>query len=289
VEREYHPALASAAVSRYGATTPELLRWFKRYNEKRPYRQQVKPFNFLLSLQASLPFEEEEILADASRRPRRTQRFKPVALFNPDSVAAAASAFDRDTGKAVPPARLKSYADALSDYHIHPESKFENGDRFDTGTTRRRHVRVATVQHIGKEANDWERQAILGFESDSLPTYGVGDADPARLARELCPMVARWGILRCARAFGISAATLAKMVNCPSSTTERTRQQVASRLGIAKRLFSRLTLDQDAATRELGKAVRRDGLRATARRLGVDASNLRRKLHRSEAVSSALG
>jgi hypothetical protein len=289
VEREYHPALASAAVSRYGATTPELLRWFKRYNEKRPYRQQVKPFGFLVSLQASLPFDEEEILSDASQRPRRIRRLKPVALFNPDSVAAAASAFDRDTGRAVPLAQLKSYADALSDYHIHPEAKFENGDRFDTGTTRRRHVRVAAVQHIGKEANDWERQAILGFESDSLPTYGVEDAHPARIARELRPMIARWGISRCARAFGISAATLAKMVDCHSVTAERTRQQVASRLGIAKRLFSRLASDQDAATRELGNAVRRDGLRATARRLGVDPSNLKRKLCRSEAVSSAPG
>jgi hypothetical protein len=280
VEREYHPALASAAVSRYGATTPDLLRWFKRYNEKRPYRQQVKPFSFLLSLQASLPFDEEEILADASRRPRRTQHLKPVALFNPDSMAAAASAFDRDTGKAVPPARLKSYADALSDYHIHPESKFENGDRFDTGTTRRRHVRVATVQHIGKEANDWERQAVLGFESDSLPTYGVEEADPARLARELRSMIARWGISRCARAFGISATTLAKMVSCPSVMAERTRQQVASRVAIAKRLLSRLTAAQESATRELGNVVRRDGLRATARRLGVDPSNLRRKIAR---------
>lgn len=289
VEREYHPAFTSAAVSRYGATTPDLLRWFKRYNDKRPYRQQVKPFGFLLSLQAALPFNEEEILADASRRPRPAKRLKPVALFNPDSVAAAASAFDRDTGKAVPSARLKSYADALSDYHIQPEAKFENGDRFDTGTTRRRHVRVATVQHIGKEANDWERQAILGFEPDSLPTYGVGDAEPAKLARELRSMISRWGISRCGRAFGLSATTLAKMVNCPSGATERSRQQVASRLEIAKRLFSRLTSDQDAATRELSSAVRRDGLRATARRLGVDASNLRRKLHRSEVVSSAPG
>ena len=44
------------AVSRYGATTPALLRWFEPYNAGRPYREQVRPFAFLLAFQAqSLP------------------------------------------------------------------------------------------------------------------------------------------------------------------------------------------------------------------------------------------
>ena len=58
---EGHPAqvdladiegLDAPAVSRYGATTSELLHWFDRYNADRPYRQQVRPFGFLLAYQA---------------------------------------------------------------------------------------------------------------------------------------------------------------------------------------------------------------------------------------------
>ena len=44
------PGFDQPAVSRYGATSPELLRWFKKHNEGSLYHDQVKPFNFLLSL-----------------------------------------------------------------------------------------------------------------------------------------------------------------------------------------------------------------------------------------------
>jgi hypothetical protein len=33
----------------YSATRPAVLNWFKRYNDGRPYAEQVKPFNFLLT------------------------------------------------------------------------------------------------------------------------------------------------------------------------------------------------------------------------------------------------
>jgi len=37
----------------YAATTPNLLRWFKRYNRGKPYREQVRPFGFLLAYQSA--------------------------------------------------------------------------------------------------------------------------------------------------------------------------------------------------------------------------------------------
>ena len=46
------PELDVPAVSRYAATTPALLRWFDRYNRDRSYREQVRPFGFLLAFQA---------------------------------------------------------------------------------------------------------------------------------------------------------------------------------------------------------------------------------------------
>jgi hypothetical protein len=278
IDLDYHPSLSVPAVSRYGATTPELLRWFSRYNAKRAYRDQVKPFGFLYSLQAKLQFEEELVLAGAKGRQGRASASKPISLFDRDLRKSVKATFDRDTGRAIPAHRLKSYADALSNYHLHPESKFLNGDYLDHGMTERRHVRAIAVKHIGKEANEWERQAALGLSTDAQPTYGVGRADPAVLADELRPMMLRWGKSSCARAFGISAATIAKLIYRPAGTKDRTCQQIAERLQGAKQLFARIQAENDSERKMLRDAINQDGLRPTARRLGTDASNLRRKL-----------
>ena len=49
--------------------------------------------------------------------------------------------------------RLETYAEALATYHLSSEMKFENGERFDSGRTERRHIRVRSIGLIGKEAN----------------------------------------------------------------------------------------------------------------------------------------
>jgi hypothetical protein len=46
------PAFDVPAASQYAATTPELLAWFKGYNERHPEGMRIFPFGFLLSLQA---------------------------------------------------------------------------------------------------------------------------------------------------------------------------------------------------------------------------------------------
>ena len=56
-----------------------------------------------------------------------------------------------------------------------------NGDFLDRGTTRRRHVYVTHIQHIGKEADDWERRAALGQTDEMQIEYGMSDADLSRV------------------------------------------------------------------------------------------------------------
>jgi hypothetical protein len=70
---------------------------------------------------------------------------------------------------------LKTYAQALAQYHLRPEAKFENGDYCDSGPTRRRHVQATQIKYIGKEANRWEEQFFLGMDEDAAIEYG---ADP---------------------------------------------------------------------------------------------------------------
>src|SRR5215216_319072 len=93
------PGFQKPAVSRYAATTPNLLRWFKRYNRGKPYREQVRPFGFLLAYQSSP-------IATGKATP------KPVSAYDKDPRKAAEGCFDRETGSPVSQDQLKSYHEA---------------------------------------------------------------------------------------------------------------------------------------------------------------------------------
>lgn len=277
VARDYHSALNRPAISRYAATSPDLLRWFKCYNEGRPYREQVKPFGFLLSLREAFGVDCEPTIAGSKMdRCMKPSTVKPIAPFENDHCKAVAQAFDRETGVAVPASSLCTYSEALAQYHISPESKFLNSDCLDRGATRRRHIRLATVQHIGKESHDWERQASIGMNDDSAVIYGIGSSD---LAQKLCAFIAEYGDAQSASSLSVSKERLALL----SSSTQfpgsaKLATAVAARLPGATRRCAKLRFELQTEIRILKLAVQIDGLRATARKLGIDPSNLRRKL-----------
>jgi hypothetical protein len=134
VSLKFHPALEQPAISRYAATTPKLLRWFSGFNEGQPYAAQVKPFGFLHAMFAKGPPDMEtgeEIIAPRRTARRRLGTCKPVAPYDKDHAKAVKLAFDRDTRLPVPVTALKSYREVIAGYHLHPESKFRNGEAFD--------------------------------------------------------------------------------------------------------------------------------------------------------------
>lgn len=159
---DWHPAFASPAASRYSASSPELLKWLRIWNADKPYAEQINPFGFLLVYTAKTPpsaLREDEEDEDWSEgdikpgRPAKDHKPRPIAPFDNDPVKALASAFDRATGEPLNPEQLKTYAEMLAQYHISPESKFENGQFLDRGHTERRHVVATSLVLIGKEAN----------------------------------------------------------------------------------------------------------------------------------------
>ena len=132
VDLSYHDALKRPAVSRYGATTPALLKWFEAFNSGREYPDQVKPFNFLNAFHARPQFELPDAAAMGPSRSaggrENNWTLKPIAAFNRNIREAAKGAFDRETGKPIPATELKTYAEALAQYHLRPEAKFLNGE-----------------------------------------------------------------------------------------------------------------------------------------------------------------
>ena len=178
-------------MSRYGATTPALLKWFEAFNAGREYADRVKPFNFLNAFHARPQFElsdAEQWVKPKRGRPRKQSDVKPVSAFNKNIREGAKTAFDRATGKPVPASFLMTYAEALAQYHLRPEAKFLNGDFCDRGRTERRHVFATQILHIGKEANKWEEQYFLGEDEEAEIEYGVDQSSASLDAaiRELC-------------------------------------------------------------------------------------------------------
>jgi DNA polymerase family B len=124
VDLSHHSGLGEPAVSRYGATTPQLLGWFKQLNSRREYGDQVKPFNFLIAFQSRhhLAETDGEPWTPKRGRPRKPSPIRPVAPFSRNIDEAAKTAFDRETDERVEPDSLITYSEALAQYHLRPEA-----------------------------------------------------------------------------------------------------------------------------------------------------------------------
>ena len=227
------PGLTTPAASRYAATTPMLLRWFKTYNEGKPYRQQVRPFNFLLAFQGQRLFAEPipndiPMLSDKPKLSRAKLPHLPraVAPYSRD-IETAAQCFDRSTGQIVLRGQLKTYGRALAQYHLHPEAKFLRGGYTDRGRTIRRHVYVTMITLIGKEANRWEEQFYLGMEAGAQVEYGIGGEDWGKMSNKLRLTAKSMGQKHLSAVIGISSRQLRDILNKNAVPSPRTQNDIS--------------------------------------------------------------
>jgi predicted transcriptional regulator with HTH domain len=263
---DYHPALLRPAVGRYAATTPVIQRWFNRYNENRSYDQQVKPFGFLLVFMA------------------RANDQAPVAPFDRDPSRAVAHAFDRNTGLPIDSAGLKTYAQALAQYHLHPEAKFLNGRHCDHGTTSRRHVLASGFDQIGKEANRLEEQFFLGLAPEAQVRYGAAPNDADGLIAELGSAAQAFSQRHLADELGVSRNTLSSwLVEGRSGYAMKQARRIRTTLGRLKAELEQEKSERSAQRAALAEEVGRVGLSQVAKRLGTDPSNLRKFLNGSRS------
>jgi hypothetical protein len=170
------------AASPYAATTPELLAWFKGYNERHKEGERIFPFGFLLSLQAKSRLEmakdEREALSNELWR-RRDPR--PAAPYFKRAIDAKDHAFDRERNAPIPASWLKSHGRSLIRYHLHQESKFWGGEYDQRGPLRRRHVRALSLQPIGKESDNIEENEFIGEQAGPIE-HPLGATSGGKLA-----------------------------------------------------------------------------------------------------------
>lgn len=288
VKFDFHPSLKLPAVSRYSATTPKYLRWFDKYNDGLPYTRKLKPFGFVSAFSA-LPLIISSRAESKNFNVKAKSELKPVAPFHKNPKIAAEAAFDRITRMPVPVEYLKTYQQALAQYHLHPEDKFLNGDFLDRGTTQRRHVRASGIEYIGKESNKWEDQSHFGFDSDEEIRYGARPVEPAALLKAVREIVLVQGLRTTAREMAISRTKLSRLLEnefagCATAFLQRISRIIAG-------INSKLDQDnhRDSKLLKLARAEMRGlGSSEFAERIKIDAANLKKVLSGLRTLSAEM-
>ena len=166
------PIADRVAVGQITVSSPEVLKPLEAFNAGKPYAQQIKPFNFILSAHVA-PFghpsgadpEHFHLIAPYESDPRKWERLPWIDEYSekPYRISASLPSATRSI------ARVKSYGDVLEEYEFHEEAKCADAsgepcDRQSVGLLGRRHVRIEQLHFIGKESNKLEE-----VEEQSVP------------------------------------------------------------------------------------------------------------------------
>jgi hypothetical protein len=270
VDYAFRPEMMKPARSRYSATRPAVLNWFKRYNEGRPYAEQVKPFNFLLTYFAR---RQEDMATDDPTHEwdPKLEDMRPVAPYEKDIDKALRRVFDRgsDRQEAVPGEWLRTVADVLRDYHRQPEYKFFGGGWNEEGVLRRRHVFADTIEDIGNESDGWEEDDARTEDQDTILIYPSSSLDRG-LMIERIKSVGKRELMREAR---IAMRTI-DAVWAGQDVEELDLKRMADAAERVRDRNNKVAGDIAHARAWLADRQRKKGLIALASSLEIDAANL---------------
>lgn len=152
------------AIGRTTVSSPFLMKSLESLNAGKPYADQIKPFNFLLTSHTSA-FGHPP-LADP-------EKFHLISPYDSDSRKWLEKEWiDQHSGKRYRittkgdygtryAARVKTYGEVVTEYESHPEAKCADSrgnpcGRQTVGLLRRRHIKVDQIKAIGKESNSLE-------------------------------------------------------------------------------------------------------------------------------------
>jgi hypothetical protein len=149
-------------------------------NNGRPYSQQIKPWNFLLSCHVkalghpiSADPERFHLIAPYDPNPKNWLKSKWIDQYSRPPrtyrITTASQYGMRGT------ARVKTYGDVLREYEHHAEAKYAAPSGLPStkqtiGLLQRRHVRIGKITPIGKESNSLD-DVDAGLVHESAAAY----------------------------------------------------------------------------------------------------------------------
>lgn len=174
------------AIGRTTVSSPFLMKSLETLNAGKPYAEQIKPFNFLLTSHVSAfghPLgvnpEEFHLISPYQSDPRKWLEMEWIDQHSGKRYRITTKG-DYGTRYVV---RVKTYGEVVAEYETHPETKCADlqGNpcgRKTVGLLRRRHIKVDQIKCIGKESNSLEsvQEGMTHSEIDAYTEY----ADPKR-------------------------------------------------------------------------------------------------------------
>jgi hypothetical protein len=213
---------ALPAMSRLTVSSPVLWRPFAVLNKGRPYRDQIKPFSFLLvahpdplGLPAAVDGDGEvqvRLIAPYESDPRQLLNLTWRNIYDPDGPDYRIAVWDHHVHGDV--VIVKSYRDALREYRRRPEHKFHDPTgqpcRSTTrGILQRQHVTIAPggLRLIGKEANLLDEVNVGVFTSIDEVLADYTDPD-IHLREVVLPALGHLGGRELAALCGVDRRTI---------------------------------------------------------------------------------
>jgi hypothetical protein len=218
-----------------------MLRPFEALNKGRPYAEQVKPGNFLLTAHLAplgAPSGADparfQLIAPWESDPRKWLRLRWVDRYSERAYSITTSGATGGPGIA----RVRTYGDVLQEYATHPESKSAAPDggpcgRLTIGELRRRSIDVGAIVYVGKESNRLEEAdaGVLHDEAEYLSVYEDPRRDP--WIREVVPALRQ-----------IATADLMGVLNVSRSTVKRWKAGQARPRGALRETVRQLGRDR---------------------------------------------
>ena len=195
------------------------LQLFAELNANKPYADQIKPYNFMLSAQVSKfgtpqgvdPREPFHLIAPFERDPSKWLGMKWIDRYSGREFAITLS----DTASNVGTAQVNSIRDVVAEYRFHPEFKSEGGDgqpcgKRTAGLLGRRHVELTGAPTlVGKESNRLE-----DVQARLISTWGeVGNEyhDPHEWESAVLPVLREIPLGQLSELSGLHPSTLKRI------------------------------------------------------------------------------
>lgn len=152
------------AIGRTTVSSPSLMKSLESLNAGKPYAEQIKPFNFLLTSHVSAfghPLgvnpEKFHLISPYDSDPRKWLEMEWIDQHSGKKYRITTKG-DYGTRYVV---RVKTYGEVVTEYESHPEAKCADSegkpcDRKTVGLLQRRHIKVDQIKCIGKESNSLE-------------------------------------------------------------------------------------------------------------------------------------